>query len=53
MIAVTEDAKIIMKNILLSKVDNYFACLRLISPQKGQLGLGMSIRSCVETLVSR
>ena len=43
MITVTEEAKVLLKNILLTKVDNYFACLRLTSPEKGQLGLGVDI----------
>ncbi len=43
MITVTEEAKKVLKDILLSKVDNYFAYLRLTSPQEGQLGLGIDI----------
>ena len=43
MIVVTEDAKKILKDILLTKVDNYFACLRLTSPEEGELGLGIDV----------
>ena len=43
MIAVTEGAKELLKSILLAKVDNHFAYLRLTSPRKGQLGLGIDI----------
>ena len=43
MIAVTERAKKLLKSILLTKVDNHFAFLRLTSPGKGQLGLGIDI----------
>ena len=43
MITVTEDAKKFLKSILLAKVDNYFAYLRLTSPEKGKLGLGIDI----------
>ncbi len=43
MIAVTENAKRLLKNILRARVDNHFAYLRLISPERGQLGLGIDI----------
>ncbi len=43
MITVTEDAKKVLKNILLTKVDNYFACLRLTSPGDGDLGIGIDV----------
>ena len=43
MITVTEEAKKLLKDILIAKVDNYFAFLRLTSPQEGQLGLGIDI----------
>ena len=43
MISVTDEAKKALKSILLAKVDNHFACLRLISARKGQLGLGIDI----------
>jgi len=43
MIVITEGAKKVLKNILSAKVDNYFAYLRLTSPEKGQLGLGIDI----------
>ena len=43
MIVVTEGAKRLLKGILLAKVDNHFACLRLTSPRRGQLGLGIDI----------
>ncbi len=43
MITVTEKAKKVLKNLLLTKVDNYFACLRLTSPEKGELGIGIDV----------
>jgi len=43
MISVTERAKRELKKLLLAKVDNHFAYLRLTSPQEGQLGLGVDI----------
>ena len=43
MIIVTDGAKKLLKSILLAKVDNHFAYLRLTSPRKGQLGLGIDI----------
>ena len=43
MIAVTEPAKKVLKNILRNRVDNHFAYLRLTSPERGQLGLGIDI----------
>ncbi|MDP2730065.1 MAG: hypothetical protein Q8O55_06260 [Dehalococcoidales bacterium] len=43
MIAVTENAKKVLKSILLSKVDNRYAFLRLLSSGEGELGLGIDI----------
>ena len=43
MIAVTDDAKKLLKDILSAKVENHYAFLRLTSPGKGQLGLGIDI----------
>ncbi|MBI3931417.1 MAG: hypothetical protein HY325_05285 [Chloroflexi bacterium] len=43
MITVTEGAKKVLRDILLAKVDNYYAFLRLTSPQEGQVGLGIDI----------
>ncbi len=43
MITVTDSAKAALKEILLNKVDNSYALLRLTSPGKGQLGLGIDV----------
>ena len=43
MILVTDRAKKLLRNILVSNVDNHFAYLRLTAPAKGQLGIGIDI----------
>ena len=43
MITVTENAKKALKKILLTKVDNYYAYLRLTARETGGLGIGIDI----------
>ena len=43
MIVVTEKAKKVLKTLLQDKVDNYYACLRLTSPEEGELGLAIDV----------
>ena len=44
MIDITESAKKELKKLLINKVENSFACLRLRLNQQGKLGLGIDIK---------